>query len=151
MAGFIVDLNIPVREGSCGYPSWFFRDMNGTSKHHVFYGGSSYMHELSKKEVLQRILRDWVTVKKASRVDRESVDEFEARLRERVIQKLQSCPRECNDLHIIALSAVAKCNNILTNDNGIALCKSKIRDLVGHNYCPNIKLVKSENVYRDTV
>lgn len=148
MADFIVDMNIPTKVSSVGYPSYFFDDMNKSKKHHVFYGGTSYLKELARKESLQRLLRDWVTQKKASRVDATAVDEFESRLKARILEKCGECPSQCDDLHILALSAVTTCRNILSNDDRMAACRDKIRNLVGHDYCPDVKLIKTEAVYK---
>ncbi|SOC23166.1 hypothetical protein [Rhodobacter maris] len=147
MAKIIVDMNIPTKAGQAGYPDYFFHEMNSTSKHHVLFGGTKYLDELRKKEKLQRILIDWLSRKKATRLDKAGVDSFENILRERIIAKVGAIPNECDDLHIIAIASVGNCPNVLTYDQRMCDCKDKVRMKVGVEYFPNIKFVKSKAIF----
>lgn len=150
MANFIIDMNIPTKPGKIGYPDYFFRDMKIGGLHEVVFGGSSYLKELTRKETLQRLLINWMTEKKARRLDRAAVDASEAKIRAKVIEKFSKCPGECDDLHIVAISLVSGCVNIISYDQRMSKCKDKIRNTVGHDYFPNLRFVKTEAVYRAT-
>ncbi len=151
MTSFIIDLNVPIGRGKEGYPDYFFDEMNSSNKHHVFYGGKKYMEEVRKKEILQRLLKNWSDSKKATRVNSADVDTFELKIHERITSICGSCPSECDDIHIIALAAISKCENILTYDKRMSRCKDLVRHRVGHRYFPNLKFVKSEATFRKAV
>lgn len=148
MASFIVDMNVPVKSNQVGYPAYFFDEMNQTNRHHVYYGGTTYLAELRKKEALQKIFINWLTVRKATRLQSSAVDEFEESMKSRVLLKLGSCPEECDDFHIFAISAVSGCKNVLSFDQRMSTCKAKIRNRIGHEYCPDLRFIKSRSTYK---
>lgn len=110
-------------------------------------GGTKAMHEVTRKEKLRRLLNELKTRGQLIVKDRALVDAKEKELENRIKEIIGESPQECDDLHIFALSKVSGCLLVISRDNRMAICRAKIRNNVGHEYCPSIKVIQNQNVY----
>lgn len=147
MPEFILDKNVDLKSTQAEYPSYFFVDLMETRKASLVLGGSGYRAEVRDKFSLLRLILELEKAGQVRTVSDELVDEKEAQIKARIDSKLGACPTECDDHHIFALSAVSGCRNILTKETRMATCRNKIRNLVGHEYCPDIRVIRNENSY----
>lgn len=142
-------MNIDVKPTNQNYPAYFFDDLR-KSKINLVVGGTEYKRELKKKVVLAEIISQLISANRVRRIPDEPVDQHEQALKNRIVAVIGSCPKECDDHHIMALSFVSGCNNILTQDRRMNICRNAIRNRVGHDYCPDIRTVMTEAAYNDT-
>lgn len=150
MVNFIIDVNIDLNPNNRNFPKYFF---DGIEKNHVtvVYGGRSYAKEIQKKHSLLKLLLELQRRSAAKKCDDEAVNQAERDLIDRISTMVPGgCPGECDDHHIFAIAKVSGCVNILSGDNRMALCRDKIRNRVGHQYCPSIRIVKTQEAYNNS-
>ncbi|MEM5477137.1 hypothetical protein [Pacificibacter sp. AS14] len=150
MPDYILDTCVDINPKYANYPKYFFEDLWKNMNINLVTGGTVNLSEIKKKEKLRELINEFKTRNQVIEIDNTRVDDAENRLKSRVEQKCESCPEECDDLHIFALAKISGCLNVITRDNRIALCRKKIRDEVGHDYCPNIRVIQNEGAYKDT-
>lgn len=150
MKEFILDLNIELDSKNAGYPKYFFDELKYSRKIRLVIGGSGYTQEVKEKNKLLALLNELSSSGKIRKVESSTVDTAEKRLRTAIVEKLKVCPKECDDHHIFALSIVSGCKNIITKDNRMAVCRNKTRAAVGHDICPDLRIIKNKSAYDDS-
>ncbi|MFH5772701.1 hypothetical protein ACHFJ0_00540 [Paracoccus sp. NGMCC 1.201697] len=150
MKEFIIDKNVDVVSSNEEYPAYFFDDLKKSARVRIVLGGTNYKREVREKAALRELVSQLISANRVRSVSDATVDGHEQALRTRIIDICGSCPQECDDHHIFALAHVSGCRNILTKDRRMASCRDQIRNRVGHDFCPDIRLVMSEAAYRDT-
>lgn len=144
---FIVDTNVDLDRDQKRYMAAFFRDMLALNGYRVAVGGSRMKLEMRRKEKLLRLVTQYSTMGRIQRISDESVDLKADEIREQTLARLGAIPNECDDYHILALALLADCQNVITNDQRLSSCVSKIRVHIGHAICPSIRNIQSEAVY----
>lgn len=151
MAEFILDVNVDLKDGNPGFPSFLIADLRTKNRNVVLVrGGTRYDKEIRQKHKLRDLMVELAKSGKVRRCPNESVDQKEAEIDQRIQDRLGCCPAECDDQHFLALAIVSGCMNIVTNDARLAQCRDKIRNKIGHAHCPDIRVVQSESSYRDS-
>lgn len=151
MKEYILDVNVDIGADKINHPSYFFNDLKDFQKRiRLVYGGSTYHDEVTKKDKLRDFISDMLSCGKVRKISNEKVDEAEQILTNKISQKFKVCPKECDDPHIFALSLVSGCNTVISNDKRMATCRGKIRPEVGHQYCPDLKIICNEKSYKQT-
>lgn len=151
MKEFILDVNVEVDLSKPNCPAHLFKDLRSPNKVKLVIGGGKYRKEVARNKKLLGLISELIAAGKVRAVDTSSVDEHEKLLTERVDQMcIGGCPNECDDFHIFALAQVGACFNVVTNDTRMATCRDKIRGVVGHDYCPPLRIVSSRAAYDAT-
>jgi hypothetical protein len=150
MKEFILDKNVDLDPSQKEYPKYFFDDLRKAKSVCLVIGGTKYRKEVKEKKSLLALFSELISSGLVRSVDDGKVDEKEASLIHRIITILDSCPQECDDHHIFALAQVSGCLNVITKETRMAACRDKIRNSIGHEHCPNIRVVRNEAGYNDT-
>lgn len=150
MKEFIIDKNIDGRSTEKNYPKYFFDDLRKPSKIRLVVGGTKYKEEVMAKESLRELINSMRTAGKVRSVSDQAVDLHHAKIAEQIGKNFDKCPKPCDDHHILALSQVSGCNNILSLDLRMAKCRDLIRNKVGHDCCPAVRVVSTEAAYNDS-
>lgn len=146
MKEFILDVNIELNKDNQNYPFYFFDHLR-SKRVQIVIGGTQYKNEVKSKIKLLMLINDLKDANQARKVDDGQVDDAQETLVQRIHQCIGECPQECDDHHIFALALVSGCLNILTNDHRMARCRGIIRNDVGHNYCPAIRIIPNQLAY----
>lgn len=150
MKEFILDKNVDIDPSHQEYPKYFFDDLRKSPRVRLVVGGSGYKKEIKEKTSLLTLISELISAGKVRPVKDESVDSREKELQIRILGEFGLCPAECDDHHIFALAVVSGCMNIITKEKRMAVCRDKIRNRIGHNHCPDIRIIRTESAYRDT-
>jgi len=150
MLEFILDVNVDCKPKSEGYPKYLFDDLRSAKRVRLVLGGTKYRDEVKKKKGMVELFSEFYRSGKVRACDDASVNKKEAEINKKIVEKLRVCPSECDDQHILAMSLVSNCRNVVTKDMRMAACRDKIRGKVGHEFCPDIRLVTTEKIYRET-
>jgi hypothetical protein len=148
---FIIDKNVDMDPKNAEYPAYFFADLARTSKMKLVVGGTNYKKEILGKEKLREFISQMESAGRVRPINSKLVDDHEKVIAERVLSCMGTCPSECDDHHIFALSHVSKCMNIVTKEKRMATCRDKIRGVIGHDICPDLRVIRNERSYRDTI
>lgn len=149
MKEFILDVNFTFKAEKEGYPKYLVDDLHSkTTAVGLVRGGTKYEDEVRRNLKLVKLFNEISKAGKVRRIDSIAVDAAETQLRDRVVEKVGSCPPECDDHHIFALARVSGCLDVVTNDSRMSECRDLIRNLVGHAYCPPIRIIQTEAIYR---
>lgn len=149
MKELILDVNIEVKPTSEGYPKYFFDDLSKPNRIKLVIGGTKYKSELRKKPSLVSLIGELTSIGKIRSVPDAAVDLHEDKLETKIKVLVGNRPTECDDQHILALAHKSGCLNVLTNDIRMATCKTKIRKYLGHDLCPDIKVISTQKAYDD--
>jgi hypothetical protein len=147
MPAFIVDTCTDTIDGQKGYISAFFRDVKSLNGFNIVIGGTKMETEIKGKLALFSLVSQ---LKKAGRVivlNGDSVDQKAVAISERVVDKLGAIPPSCDDFHLLAVSLISGCRNLITSEQRLRECIDSIRDGVGHQFCPKIRLIRDEQTY----
>lgn len=150
MPDYILDTCVDIEPTHENYPAYFFRDLLKNIKVRVVVGGSAGSAEINKKSKLRELLNNLKDRNQVVQADNASVDASAEALANRIQQVIGDCPRECDDLHIFALSKVSGCLLVISRDNRMAICRNKIRNAIGHDHCPDLKVIQTEAAYKRT-
>ncbi|MDH5453630.1 MAG: hypothetical protein OEX14_09780 [Paracoccaceae bacterium] len=150
MKEFILDKNVDLEPTQKEYPKYFFDALRQSSRIRLVIGGTDYRREIKEKTSLLQLISDMITSGKVRSVDDSLVDERQKKLIDRILETMDGCPTECDDHHIFALSVVSGCCNVITKETRMATCRDKIRNVVGHDHCPNIRVVRNQSSYEAT-
>ncbi|MDN3711716.1 hypothetical protein QWZ10_07470 [Paracoccus cavernae] len=151
MKEFIIDKNVDVNPLDAEHPKYFFDDLRKSKKIRIVSGGTNYKKEIISKKALRTLFAELLSAGKIRSVSNESVDRHETDLMSRIIEVMKSCPQECDDPHIVALAHVSGCLNIVTKDKRMSAWRDKVRKQIGHDYCPELRLIMTEAAYKDTL
>lgn len=149
MKEFIIDKNVDIEPHQAEYPAYFFNALSAKGRAALVIGGSAYNAEIKAKTKLLLLINQLSAGGKVRRVPDAAVDAFQIDLVNRIKDLLGVCPAECDDHHIFALAMVGKCLNIITKETRMASCRDKIRGKVGHDYCPALKVIRTEAAFND--
>lgn len=149
MKEFILDKNVDIESHQLEYPKYFFDALNSKGKAKLVIGGSTYLAEIKEKTKLLLLITQLIAGGKVRKVPDDQVDAFQAVLISRINEVLGACPSECDDHHIFALARVGNCMNVITKETRMASCRDKIRNKVGHDYCPSLKIIRNEASFND--
>jgi hypothetical protein len=150
MPEYILDTCVDIDPKHENYPTYFFRDLSSNTRIKLVIGGTKALNEAKTKHKLIELLNNLRDRKQLIEVCKEKVDEAEGRLTQRIKEIIGDRPSECDDLHIFALANVSGCLYVISRDNRMATCRNKIRNRVGHEYCPDISVIQSESSYKKT-
>lgn len=150
MKSFIIDKNVDVNPTDAQYPKYFFDDLRKSRKMRIVFGGTNYRKEVLSKRALMTLFSELISSNKISPIPDKDVDEHEVALIARIKEVMTTCPPECDDPHIVALAHVSGCVNIVTKDRRMSAWRGKVRNRIGHDYCPELRLIMTEAAYRDT-
>jgi len=150
MKEFILDVNVDLKTGNPGCPEYFLRDLRSHKKIGLVRGGAKYNAEVGRKGALLDLFNEMLRTGKVRTIPDDVVDAKESDLMLRLRECLGTFPAECNDIHIFALSSVSSCLNIVSNDIGISTCRDLIRNRIGHQHCPAVRLIRSQQAYDDS-
>lgn len=150
MANYILDTCVDIDPSHENYPRYFFDDLLGSTRVRLVFGGTKALNEAKTKAKLLELLNNLRDRNQVITFRRDLVDEAEQRLSDRITEVIGDAPRECDDLHIFALAKVSGCLSVISRDNRMATCRRKIRNTVGHDYCPDISVIQNERAYRRT-
>jgi hypothetical protein len=150
MPDYILDTCVDIESSHQNYPEYFFCDLLNNIRVRVVVGGSTGKAEIDRKSKLRELLNNLKDRNQVVEAENTAVDASENALAERIKKIMGDCPRECDDLHIFALSQVSGCLLVISRDNRMAVCRKKIRNIIGHNYCPDLKVIQTETAYRRT-
>lgn len=150
MREFIIDVNVDIKPDQKEYPKYFFDDLRKATKIRLVIGGTDYRREIREKPALLALIADLQSSGNVRSVADAPIDAHQRVLIQRIVDAVGSCPSECDDHHIFALAHVSGCLNILTKETRMATCRDTIRNVVGHDTCPNIRVVRGEVAYRAT-
>jgi hypothetical protein len=150
MPEYILDTCVDIDPAHQNYPSYFFKDLLSNGRVRLVIGGTKALKEAKAKSKLTELLNNLRDRNQVVLINQEKVDEAERRLAARIEEIIGITPRECDDLHIFALANISGCLLVISRDNRMAVCRTKIRNRVGHEYCPDITLIQSEAAYKRT-
>lgn len=150
MPDYILDTCVDIEPSDQNYPKYFFNDLLYNINVRVVVGGSTGKAEIDRKSNLRDLLNDLKDRNQVVEAENTAVDASEKALAERIKNIMGDCPRECDDLHIFALSQVSGCQLVISRDNRMAVCRKKIRNNIGHNHCPDLKVIQTEKAYKKT-
>lgn len=149
MPDFIVDNCVDLNPAHENYPSYFFDDLKNDKRFRIVLGGTRVKAELKGKEDFLTLLNNLKINGQVVTVLDSLVDEAEENLEYKIRDVIGDVPRECDDLHIFALAKVSNCEKVISRDHRMATCRNRIRQGVGHDACPDLKVISSESTYRD--
>lgn len=149
MPSFILDTCTDVIEGQKEHISQFFRDIERLNGYYLVTGGKKMKSEIIRKEALLNLINRLRSVGRVESFCDELVDAKQDEIELRLEKKLYCIPSECDDLHLLSLSLVSDCTNIVSKDTRLRRCVDAIRESVGHDYCPSIRLIQSEKTYAE--
>lgn len=144
---FVVDTSADAEEGQKRYIATFFRDVRSLNGYRVVVGGTKMDREIKRKDSLFRVIKNLRDVGRLTTIDRYVVDTKSEQIESRVLQKLGVIPASCDDFHIFAICIISGCQNIITSEQRIRDCVELIRAVVGHDYCPQVRLIRDEVTY----
>lgn len=150
MPDYILDTCVDIDPKHANYPAYFFRDLLANPRVRLVIGGTKALSEAKAKAKLTELLNNLRDRNQVVVVRQETVDEAEGRLANRIQEIIGDTPPECDDLHIFALANVSGCLFVISRDNRMATCRNKIRQRVGHAYCPDISVIQNELAYKKT-
>jgi len=150
MPDYILDTCVDIDPTHANYPAYFFKDLLGNPRVRLVIGGTKALSEAKEKVKLLELLNNLRDKNQVVVVSKKTVDEAEARLADRIRAVIGSTPPECDDLHIFALANVSGCLHVISRDNRMANCRTKIRKRIGHAYCPDISVIQNEVAYKRT-
>lgn len=150
MKEFILDKNVDLKPGQEEYPKYFFDDLRRAASVRLVYGGTDYRREVKEKASLLSLISELISSGKVRSVSDNIVDAAQATLTAAIASKFDTCPTECDDHHIFALAHASGCLNVITKETRMATCRDKIRNVVGHDVCPSIRIVRNKIAYDDT-
>lgn len=148
MVEFIIDVNFSFNPEKQDYPNFVVNDLLSGKNVSLVRGGTKYDHEVRKKSKLVELFNSLSRVGKVRRLSNEQVDQLEEKILERMAEKLNGKPKSCDDPHIFALSLISGCRRVISKDHRMAECRDKIRGAVGHDYCPDVSVICTEQVYK---
>lgn len=147
MPEFILDLNVNLKPHQQNYPRYFFEDLRKSGKVTIVFGGSTYRAEVKLKPSLLDLIGQLISSGQVRTIPDALVDEAQDRLEAKIDERFETCPQECDDPHIFALALVSGCSNIISRDARMATCRNKIRNVVGHDHCADLKIIQSQATY----
>ncbi|WP_133260484.1 hypothetical protein [Rhodovulum sp. BSW8] len=150
MPEYILDTCVDIDPAHENYPEYFFKDLLSNARVKLVIGGTKAYDEIKRKTKLRDLLNNLRDRNQVIVISREKVDEAEGRLASRIKEVIGDNPPECDDLHIFALANVSKCLLVVSRDNRMAICRNKIRNHVGHAYCPDISVIQNLAAYKRT-
>lgn len=150
MPEYILDTCVDIDPKHVNYPAYFFKDLYTNARVKLVIGGTKALDEAKAKVKLLELLNNLRDRNQVIVVCRERVDNAEKRLTKRIQDIIGDTPPECDDLHVFALADVSGCLLVISRDNRMATCRNKIRNRVGHEYCPDISVIQNEGAYKRT-
>lgn len=147
MPKFIVDTCSDVVDGQKKYLSQFFKDVWALNGYEVVVGGSKMRREIFAKEGLLRLITDLSKAGRVANLDNEKIDARESEIKQKILERVGNIPKECDDTHIFALALLSECKNVITQEKRMSKCIGLIRAKVGHDHCPQLRLIRSESTY----
>ena len=150
MTDYILDTCVDIDPKHENYPDYFFRDLWKNTKVRLVIGGTKASCEINRKAKLRELLNNLKDRNQVVHVCRQKVDASEEALSARIAETIGDAPQECDDLHVFALAKISGCLFVISRDNRMAVCRGKIRNTVGHDHCPNIKVIQNESAYKQT-
>lgn len=149
MIEFILDKNVDIEPTQSEYPKYFFDALGSKGNAKLVVGGSTYNAEMKSKIKLLNLVNQLTAGGRVRKVDDAKVDKFQGDLISRISETLGACPSECDDHHIFALAMISNCLNVITKETRMATCRDKIRKHVGHDYCPALRVIRTEAAFND--
>lgn len=119
----------------------------------IVIGGTKMAKEIRGKRRLLSLINNFKRINKIEERDLRQVDALEARIKQRIKERVGRHPKECDDEHIFSLSLISNTRNVISKERRMSVCIRKIRHKVGHSYCPNLRIIHDEETYirlRDT-
>lgn len=150
MKEYIIDVNVDIEAHQAQYPKYFFDDLRKPKKVKIVIGGTDYIREIKGKTKLFELILTLISAQKIRRVDDTQVDLAQERLKRDILSAFESCPKECDDHHIFALSMVSGCINIITKDTRMASCRNSLRGRLPQDSFPGIRVISSAAAYSDS-
>ena len=150
MPNYILDTCVDIDPTHANYPRYFFIDLQSNIRVKLVFGGSKFQTEARSKLKLRELLNNLKDRNQLIIVSDEHVDQAEEVLEARIRKLIGSVPMECDDLHIFALAKTSGCLLVVSRDARMATCRNKIRNVVGHEHCPDIKVIQNETAYKQT-
>jgi hypothetical protein len=150
MPEYILDTCVDIEPEHKNYPAYFFRDLLANTRVKLVIGGSRALKEAKAKAKLTELLNNLRDRNQVIVSPKDKVDEAEKQLASRINEIVGDTPKECDDLHVFALANVSGCLFVISRDNRMATCRNKIRNCVGHDYCPDISVIQNEAAYKKT-
>ena len=147
MPSFIVDTCADTVIGQKRYIAAFFRDVKSLNGFRLVVGGSKMDAELRGKSALFSLIAQLKKAGRVSVVDGDTVDQKAQAISNRVAEKLGAIPSSCDDFHILAISLISGCQNLITSEQRLRDCIDAIRIEVGHDFCPQLRLIRDEQTY----
>ena len=150
MPEYILDTCVDIEPKHDNYPAYFFKDLLSSRRVKLVIGGTKALSEAKEKVKLMELLNNLRDRNQVIFAPQQKVDEAEEQLASRISEVIGKTPRECDDLHVFALACVSGCLFVISRDNRMATCRNKIRNRVGHDYCPDISVIQNEAAYKKT-
>ncbi len=150
MPKYILDTCVDIEQKHDNYPAYFFRDLLSNARVKLVIGGTKALDEAKAKAKLMELLNNLRDRNQVITAPTCKVDEAEKQLASRINEVIGEIPQECDDLHVFALASVSKCLFVISRDNRMATCRNKIRNRVGHDFCPDISVIQNEAAYKKT-
>ena len=144
---FVVDTCADTVEGQKRYLAAFFKDVFKLNGYLVVVGGTRQWTEIKRKETLNTLINRLRDSGRLMVLRQNEVDERERLLTARARERLGIIPTCCDDFHILAVCLLSDCRNVITGEQRLRDCVDEIRNVVGHDYCPQVRLIRDENTY----
>lgn len=147
---YILDTCVDIKPQDKNYPKYFFDDLLSNGNVVLVFGGTKATNEVKLKHNLRDLLNNMKVTNQVLTVTDSEVDAAEVSLSKRIQEVIGEAPRECDDLHVFALAQISGCLQVISRDNRMAVCRDKIRNKVGHRFCPSIVVIQNEAAYKRT-